>query len=560
MQSGKWEITGYDRPTAVRLYRAGFNSLVSVLLASRGISTAEEYEKLYGVGAATLSNPMTITDMDKAASRIAAAIENDEYVAVYGDYDVDGMTASTIVIDYLRHRGCRCVGYIPERLKDGYGLKPEALERIKAKGASLVITVDCGITATEEAEFARSIGLDVVITDHHQLGDVLPNAVAVVNPKRDGEEHPCYNLAGVGVAYKLICALEGSGSCEAVLDRYGDLLALGTIADVMPVLGENRYLIQRGLEILRTSPRPGLRALCRASNINISQINSNSVGFTLAPRLNASGRLGRTDLSIKLLTTTDDAVAEEVSAQLCDLNRQRQAIEGEVFTQALAGLPQVIDGPVVVAGENWHQGVAGIVASKLSDRCKFPAVVICIKDGVGHGSCRCQGDFCLVQALQDCSDLLINYGGHRLAAGLTIAQENIPAFTRRLKEAYAAQGCQSYRPSLQIDFEVLQAAILSEENVEGLSTLEPFGNQNPQPVLCMRGVFVDMVTSLKGGKATKLWLRRDGECFEGMYFSHCCETPDIHDGDVIDIVFIPGINEYRGRRSVQLIIKDYSKN
>lgn len=559
MQSGKWEITGYDRPTAVRLLRSGFNALVSVLLASRGITSTEDYEQQYGSGTSGLSDPMTLTDMDKAVQRIKAAISNDEFIAVYGDYDVDGMTASTLIIDYLRWHGCRCGGYIPERLKDGYGLKTEALDKIKSKGASLVITVDCGITAIQEAEYAQSIGLDLVITDHHQLGDDMPKAVAVVNPKRDGEGHPCYSLAGVGVAFKLICALEGAGSGETMLDRYGDLLALGTIADVMPVLGENRYIIRRGLDILRTAPRPGLRALCRASNINLSQLNTNSVGFTIAPRLNASGRLGRTDLSIKLLTTKDDAEAEDLSQQLCELNRSRQAIESEVFTQAFASLPEVIDGPVVVAGEDWHQGVAGIVASKLSDRCKFPAVVICIKDGVGHGSCRCQGDFCLVDALQNCSDLLVNYGGHRLAAGLTIMQENIPAFTQRLREAYKAQGCGSYKPSLHVDFEVIQASILSEENVDGLRILEPFGNQNPQPVLCMRGVVVDMVTSLRGGKATKLWLRRDDECFEGMHFSHSCEAPDIQDGDVIDIVFTPGINEYRGRRSVQLVIKDYSK-
>lgn len=558
MSSGKWDIRGYDRATAVGLYRSGFTSLVSVLLASRGVRNMDDYARIYDCSGRKLADPMTLTDMDKAVARIKSAISAGERIAVYGDYDVDGMTALAVLSAYLGNLGCDHFTYIPERLSEGYGVKQEALDRLKQMGADLVVTVDCGITAAAEVEYAKSIGIDMVITDHHQLGETLPQAVAVVNPKRDGEEHPCYDLAGVGVAFMLVCAL--AGSPEDVLDRYGDLVALGTIADVMPVLGENRYIICRGMEIMRNSPRPGIRALCKASGINLSQLNTNSVGFTLAPRLNAAGRLGCTDLSVRLLTTNDEVEAEELAASLCELNRQRQAIESEVFRQAMDFVPAQPDGPVVAAGADWHQGVAGIVASKLSDRCKFPAVVICVKDGVGHGSCRCQGDFCFVDALTQCADLLINYGGHRLAAGLTIEEKNIPAFTRKLRECYREQGCSTYTPSLDVDFEVIQAAILSEENIEGLKVLEPFGNQNPQPVLCMRNVVVDMVTALRGGRATKLWLRRDGECFEGMLFSHGGGRPDINDGDIIDIVFTPGINEYRGRRSVQLVIKDYCRH
>ena len=559
MTSGKWEIAGYDRPTAVRLYRSGFNALVSVVLASRNISTAEDYERIYSCSGLVLSDPMTITDMELAVERVNRAVDDRENIAVFGDYDVDGMTASTILSDYLRSRGAECITYIPERLRDGYGLKDELLDRLKELGADLVITVDCGITAVSEAKHAQDIGLDLVITDHHQLGEELPDAAAVVNPKRDGAEHPCYELAGVGVAFKLICALAGAGADEEMLRKYGDLVALGTIADVMPVLGENRILIRRGMEALRTSPHPGLRALCKASGFNLNQLNSNSVGFSLAPRINAAGRLGETELSVRLLRTESEQEAGELSLRLCELNRHRQTVESEVFEAAMAELPEHPDGPVVVSGNDWHQGVAGIVASKLAEKCHFPAVVICIKDGIGHGSCRCQGDFSLVDALQSCSDILESFGGHQLAAGLTVKEENIPLLRQRLGECYRQQGCESYSPSLKIDFEVMNASILSEENVEGLSELEPFGNGNPQPILCMRSVFVDMVTSLRGGKATKLWLRRDGGCFEGMYFNHSAEALDISDGDTIDIVFTPGINEYRGRRSVQLIIKDYTK-
>ena len=555
MQSGQWEIAGYDRPTAVGLYRQGFNALVAVVLAARGIRSREECDGLYRTGV-TLSDPMTLTDMAPAVERIRRAAAAGEKIAVYGDYDVDGMTASTLLWDYLKSRGCDVVTYIPERLTEGYGLGRCALEKLRREGTGLVITVDCGVTAVEEAEYAASLGLDLIITDHHQPGDVLPRAAAVIDPKRESGDHPCFNMAGVGVAFKLAEALEGPEGAPELLRRYGDLAALGTVADVMPVLGENRLLIRSGLEQMQSDPRPGVRALIRAAGVNPARLDAGALGFTLAPRLNAAGRLGETGTAVRLLRTDSEEEADALAEQLCELNRRRQSIESQVLEEALALLPAAPDGPVVVAGRDWHQGVAGIVASKLSEICRYPAVVICVKDGIGHGSCRASGSFSLVGALAEAGDLLESFGGHHLAAGLTIREENIDKLRQSLRESFLKQGAGLYTPTLAVDFEMTRTGLLTLENVEGLSLLAPFGNGNPQPVLMMRGAAVDMITPLRGGKATKLWLRWQGDCHEAIAFGRSVPTDGIREGDVLDLVFTPGVNEYRGRRSVQLVLKD----
>ncbi len=551
----RWEIVGYDRPTAVELYRQGFNALVAVVLASRGIRSREEFERFYAQGD-TLSEPMDLTDMPRAVERIRTAIRRGEKIAVFGDYDVDGMTACTLLAHELRALGAAVITYIPERLTEGYGLNIQALDALQEAGAKLVITVDCGVTAVEEADYALKIGLELIVTDHHQPGEELPRAVAVVDPKRDGEDNPCRDLAGVGVAYKLAAALLGPEEEPALRARCADLLALGTVADVMPVLGENRVLIREGLENMRREPRPGVKALLKAAGVGPERLGATAVGFTLAPRLNAAGRLGETRTAVRLLAAEDEAEAERLAERLCELNRQRQTIESEVLEEAMKQLPPEPDGPLVVAGRNWHQGVAGIVASKLSDLTRYPVVVICVKDGMGHGSCRASGDFSLVEALNEAGDLLENHGGHQMAAGLTIREENIPRLREKLRESYVRQGCARYSPSITVDFEVTHGAILAQENVEGLRLLAPYGSGNPLPLLLMRRARVDMATPLRGGKAIKLWLHWDGEGFEGILFGRNPLDREIREGELLDVLFTPNINEFRGRRSVQLIIKD----
>lgn len=555
----KWDIHGFDRGVAVGLCRAGMNPLTAVVLASRGVGDIAGAEELLRSDLSVLSDPMGFKDMDRAVRRIRRAIEDGERVAVYGDYDVDGITSSCLVAEYLRAKGLSCDIYIPERLEEGYGVKAAALDTIRARGVSLVITVDCGITASEEAKHAGSIGLDMVITDHHQCAGELPDAVAAVDPKRPDCPSSSKDLAGVGVAFKLVCALEGPGSEEELLEKYGDLVATGTIADVMPVTGENRYLIKRGLEEIRRGRRPGLLKLREASGIDGKSPTVGNIGFAVAPRINAAGRLGSTDVAVELLLTRDSARAQTLARELCAMNRERQRIEGEMYTEALKMLKaRPPEGkPIVLASDSWHQGVCGIVASRLSERCGLPAVMICVKDGVGRGSCRSVEGFNLYEAICACRDQLLSFGGHALAAGLTVREDKIDAFREALGREYEAHRAGPPERTVHIDLEVIKPELLSLPNVEALDGLEPYGPGNPQPVLCMTDVVVENAAGLSDDKHTKLWLSLAGQVFEAVYFSKGPAELGVRVGGHAAVAFTPQINEFRGRRSVQLCLSDF---
>ncbi len=553
----RWNVKGYDRPAAVRLCRNGVNPMAAVLLASRGITDISELESCMSDDLSYLSDPLSFLDMDKARDRILRAIETGEHVAVYGDYDVDGITSSCVMAGYLRSRGLEADIYIPERLEEGYGVRSAALDVLRARGASLVITVDCGITAVEEAEYASSVGLDLIITDHHRCSGEIPDALAAVDPRRPDCPSASKNLAGVGVAFKLICAVEGPGSEERLLNEYGDLVATGTIADVMPVTGENRVLIKRGLRRMRDGARPGLAELRAASGIEPRNCTVSSVGFAIAPRINAAGRLGTTDVAVELLLTQDRRRASVLADELCAMNRERQRIEGNMFRQALAMLEDFPDRtkPVVLASDTWHQGVCGIVASRICEKFNVPAVMVCVKDGVGRGSCRSVEGFNLYEALTECKDLLLGYGGHEMAAGLTVREDRIDDLRRALAERYKAAAAPER--VLNIDFEVIKPELLSLENVEALDTLEPYGTGNPSPILCMRDVSVENFSALSEGKHTKLWVGKAGAVFEALYFSKSPAELGVRLHDRADIAFSPQINEFRGRRTVQLSLCDY---
>lgn len=553
----RWTIKSYDRASAVELCHRGINPMIAVLLTSRGMTDPAGLEAFMSEELKGLSDPLSFLDMDRARDRVRLAIERGERVAVYGDYDVDGITSSCVVADYLRSRGLACDIYIPERLEEGYGVRSAALDTLKARGAALVITVDCGITAVEEARHARETGLDLVITDHHRCSGEIPNAVAAVDPKRPDCPSTSKNLAGVGVAFKLICAVAGPGHEEELLQKYGDLVATGTIADVMPVIGENRILIKRGLKRLRDGDRPGLAELRAASGIEQRSISVSSVGFALAPRINAAGRLGATDVAVELLLTRDARRAAILADELCAMNRERQRIEGEMFRQALGMMEDFPDHtkPIVLASDVWHQGVCGIVASRLCEKYNVPAVMVCVKDGVGRGSCRSVEGFNLYEALTACRELLLGYGGHEMAAGLTVSEDRIDDLRRALAGCYA--GATAPERVLQVDFEVIKPGLLTLENVEALDSLEPYGAGNPTPVLCMREVTVENFAALSEGKHTKLWLNKAGTVFEALYFSKGPEELGVRPHGKADVAFTPQINEFRGRRTVQLSLCDY---
>ncbi len=537
------------------LVAAGYTPLLAAVLAHRGImDPAEANEFIYG-GEELLLPAETMTDMPKAAARVRSAIENGETVAVYGDYDVDGITSACLVTSYLRSKGLTCIPYIPDRLEEGYGLNSAALDTLAGRGATLVITVDCGITAAAEAVHARELGVDLIITDHHECGSgVLPDAYAVVDPKRPDCNYPNKGLAGVGVAFKLLCAIEGSAT--ALLEKYSDLVGAGTVADVMPLTGENRYIVRRGLEQMEHRPRPGVAALLGECGGGTKRMTATTVGFTLAPRINAAGRLGNAALGAKLLLAASLAEAVPLAQELCRMNRERQELEHEIWEQAHELLRKnPPDGPIVLASEGWHQGVIGIAASRLAEEFCLPCVMICLDGEMGKGSCRSYGGFNLFDALSACSECLEGFGGHALAAGLTIRRDRVDDFRAKLTEYY--RNCPApEHPRLECELRIDDPALLTMECVESLELLEPYGAGNPRPTLCITDVVLERVTPIGGGNHLKLRLGKGGVEFDCVMFGCRAEALGAREGDRVDAAFYPQINEFRGRRSVQLLMTD----
>ena len=554
MSYTRWKIPHGDATAPQALLNEGYSPLLAAVLCRRGMSDPEQARRFIDCGSELLGDPMTMKGMPQAVARLRAAIDSGEKIAVYGDYDVDGITSTCLVTDYLRSRGADCVSYIPDRLGEGYGVNTGAIARLHEQGVSLIVTVDCGVTAAQETEFAACLGVDMIITDHHECPETLPDAVAVVDPKRPDCDYPGRDLAGVGVAFKLLCAMEGDA--QPLLEEYADLVAVGTIADVMPITGENRYIIKTGLEKLVCSPRIGLRALIAESGLPERRITATNVGFTLAPRLNVSGRLGKAGLAAGLLLTGSRTEAERMAAELCQLNRDRQALETKIWNQALDMLGDTApDGPIVLCHEDWHQGIVGIVASRLAETYNVPAVMICLDGENGKGSCRSFGGFNLFDALGACSDSLCSFGGHALAAGLTIKREQVPAFRRAMCEYYRENPA-SGESVLEIDLRIDRPELLDMKCVEDLERLEPCGSGNPGARLCLCRAVLESVTPIGGGRHLRLRLGRFGRSFDAVYFSKTEAELGLCAGDCVDAAFQAQINEFRSRRSVQLLITD----
>lgn len=553
MSSKEWQIP-YQKPDIPKaLVDAGYTPLLAAVLALRGVTTPKAAHDMINGGDDSVFDPMLIADMDKAAARVRRAIAERELVAVYGDYDVDGITSTCLVADYLRSKGLECRAYIPDRNEEGYGLNCAALDVLKKENISLVITVDCGITAVEEAQYARTLGIDMVITDHHECRDgELPQAEAVVDCRRSDDTYPNPELAGVGMALKLVCAVEGDNA--PLLARYVDLVAVGTVADVMPLTGENRYLVRMGLKKLESAPRPGIAAMLRESGIDGHKITAATVGYALAPRLNAAGRLGCAETAAKLLLSNDEHEASVLAAELCALNRERQSIELKIWEDANARLIQAPpDAPIVLASDKWHQGVIGIAASRLAEHYSLPSIMICLNGEVGKGSCRSYGGFNLFEALSACSEHLLGFGGHALAAGLNIRRDKLDDFRAALAEYYKLNKPDPV-PEVQCDLLITDPEMLTIEAVRSLDLLEPYGNANPKPVLCMSGVELESATAVGNGRHLRMRVRLKNARFEAIFFSHTAKELNIHEGDAVDLAFTPQINEYRGHVSVQLLI------
>ena len=536
-----------------QLLAAGYSPLLGAVLHCKGLDDPAEAEAYLRCGQEVLSDPMEMADMPAAVRRLRRAIEEKEHVAVYGDYDVDGITSASMLTEWLRGKGLQTELYIPDRIGEGYGLNGSAIESLYRSGVRLLVTVDCGVTALAEAEAAASLGMDMIITDHHECQPELPNCCAVVDPKRP-DCPGCMTLAGVGVAFKLMCAVDGE--VAALLENWSDLVAIGTIADVMPLTGENRYIVRCGLRSISERPRPGLAALLEESGVVKKPLHATTVGFTLAPRLNAAGRLGRAELAAELLLCRDAARCTALARELCALNRERQLVEQEIWQEASAMLAaEPPQGPIVLAREGWHQGVVGIATSRLTEAWSLPAVMICLDGDKGKGSCRSFGGFNLFEALSACADTLESYGGHALAAGLNIKKENIPAFREALARYYEAHPPCRER-ILQIDLHIGDGRMMDFGSIEDLELLEPCGSGNPRPTCCLTNAVLESVTPTGGGKHLRLRLKKFDRSFSCIYFSATEETLGAQAGDYVDAAFSPQINEYRGHRNVQLVIED----
>ena len=560
MKFTRWRIAPEHPEAQARLTAAGYPYLVSAVLAGRGVETPEQAAAFLEREQSLTHSPFLMKDMDKAAQRVQQALAGGEKIAVFGDYDVDGITATCILVDYLQSRGADVVHYIPRRIEDGYGLSCDAIQGLYDRGVRLLITVDCGITGVEEVDFANGLGMGVVITDHHECREVLPRAAAVVDPHRADCEYPFKHLAGCGVALKLVLALGGPDREAALFARYCTLAAIGTVADVMQMSGENRTIVSRGLDGIEHSDFIGLHALLKEAGLTGKDVSSVQIGFVLAPRINAAGRMGAADMAAELLLCQDEAKAEELAKALCALNRERQNVEQDIYSQAeemIGHMPDRQRSALVLESSRWHQGVVGIVASRLSEKYARPSFMIHLNGSTGKGSCRSWGGFNLFAALENCKDLLLGFGGHELAAGFTIQRENIPAFRDRMND-YARGLCGESAPEsvLDIDAAITRPGDVTLEELEALSALEPYGSGNTRPVFCLLGATLLRTQNVGQNRHLKLRLGKGCAQFDGIFFSTVAERCGCQPGDRVDAAFYLQINEFRGNRSVQLQMVD----
>ena len=556
------------------------------LLVCRGYRTPEEARSFVCMESELMHNPFLMQDVERAVNRIRRAIRLRERITIYGDYDVDGVTAVCTLYLYLKRRGADVGYYIPNRAGEGYGVSCAAIDALADEGTRLIITVDTGITARAEVEYAKTRGVDVVVTDHHECQSELPDASAVVNPHRPDCAYPFKELAGVGVVFKLICAYEESETGDRrsvcvrrLCEQYADLVAIGTIADVMPIRDENRLIVSFGLAQIQNSRRPGLLALMEAAAVRAdgknakrqSKVTSGYIGYTIAPRINAAGRIRSATRAVELFLSEDKNHAAVLARELCEANRERQDEENRIMEEAYHRIESDVDmagNPVIVLdADNWHHGVIGIVSSRITERYGLPSILVSFEGcdpemhtdaDVGKGSGRSIKGMNLVDALVHCSEHLVKFGGHELAAGLSVTRGELPAFREKIN-AYAREQLtdEALIPTVEADC-VLECADVNMALAEELRMLEPYGVGNPVPTFVLRDCRLFECTPISGGKHTRLVVGDAAHSFTAMCFSRSQAQMDLFVGDSVDILFNLDINEYNGRKSVQLIVRDIS--
>lgn len=535
----------------------GIDKFLAKLLVARNI---EDVKKFLKPTLDDIEEPSLIKDMDKFVDRVLKALENKDKVCIYGDYDVDGITSITLMYKYLTQLGLEVDYYMPNRLTEGYGLSIEGLNEIKEnKKSDLIISVDCGITAVDEAVYAKKIGIDLIITDHHTCPEVLPKAIAVINPKRVDDKSTYKYHAGVGVAFKCIMAISNKlGLGKDSYLKYLDIVALGTVADIVALTGENRVLTKYGLEKMKVTKNIGLSSLIGICSM--PELDSNFVSFSLAPRINACGRMGRANVAVDMLLSTVKGQAGIMADRLDTLNRERQSIEKDILSEATERIENDLDkSGYVMYSENWHNGILGIVASRLVNKYNKPVILLTLENGVIRGSGRCPLSFNLYEALSKCSDLIVKFGGHKLAAGLTIDESNIDKFAVKFDEICSLNKETFKDKTLDIDLE-LTSLDLTSNTIKYINAFKPFGQENLEPVFMFKNFKVNSISTITDNKHLKLILKSGKVLINAIGFSLGNRRDEIKLGDYIDIVGYLNVNRYNGAKTLQIVVKEFKKS
>ncbi|MDK2798466.1 MAG: single-stranded-DNA-specific exonuclease [Clostridiales bacterium] len=561
MNDKKWIYNDINNNVVKKISKTfNISPLVATIIANRGIQKYEDIKMFLKNDITHLHDPFLMKDMNKAVARIKRAIENKERITVYGDYDVDGVTSTAILVKYLLTCGAYVDYYIPDRINEGYGVNKYALEKIHTNGTTLMITVDSGITALEEVDYANKLGLDIIVTDHHECKEEIPNACAVLNPKQNDCNYPFKELAGVGVTFKLLQALAGKENFLALINDYCDIVCLGTIADVVPLLGENRLIVSRGLKSMPYTNNLGLKSLIKVAGLEGKKISTGMVGFSIAPRVNAAGRIGSALRAVELFLTDDADIACKIAQELNEENKNRQETEAYILQEALEFIERDFDlnkqKVIVLSNKNWHHGVIGIVASRITEKFYRPSILIALEGEEGKGSGRSISGFNLFKALTECKDYLVSFGGHELAAGLSINKDKIPLFLRYINEyADIELSDDDLIPRIYIDCEI-HVEHLTFDSIKQLEVLEPFGMGNASPVFAFCNTTISDIRTVGDSKHLKLSVEKNGILIDAIGFNMGSYEEQFVVGDAVDIACSLGINSYNEQEKIQLIIKD----
>ena len=557
----KWQIYEIEEQEVDRISKKyNVNKLLSAIIINRKIDE-EKIEEFLEPKRQNFHDPFLMPDMEIAVNRIIKGIENKEKIIIYGDYDVDGITSITVLKSFLEDRGIQVGQYIPNRLDEGYGLNKVAIEKIVNEKYDLMITVDCGISGIEEIKYANSLGLEVIVTDHHEVGENLPEAIAVVDAKRKDNQYPCRDLAGVGVAFKLIQAIGMKlGLEEKEYLKYLDIVCIGTISDIVPLVGENRVITKLGLRLVEQTKNMGLKSLLMSSGYK--NIDSTCISFGIAPRINACGRMGHADEALKLFLSNDIYEVNELTKKLNEYNTIRQQKEKAIYEDAVRQIEEnklYENSSIIVSGENWHHGVIGIVSSKITDLYFKPSILLCNEGELSKGSGRSIPGFDLHEALMKCQDEIERFGGHAMAIGITIKKDNFHEFSKEFEKITREAKIDEIVPIINIDAKI-NLSDINKEIVESLKLLEPFGEGNKTPIFAFKNLKIDSIRALSEGKHIKMTLKDENTIINAIGFNLGHLTDEFKIGDKIDVVGTLEINSFNGVDSLQIGIKDVMKS